>query len=285
LLANFFGALASRGFSGRITGHVNVTSGDVGIGSQSFDKCACLGVANTGVEYDCEDCGRSVGKYVWTQSGDGAGSYPVIEIQSPSNEPIGALVVFDSALASNPTIQQQISSGELPTAEPFDFAELGAFGDLRALHLGILLEADEVLIADVLKFHDQAQRRLVLKTKDSSLTVIAYSEPMGKTDSAQNDFEMLTDNPNAPRPRVLAILPSSLSQLDLTKDEYSVDDWPRQILTWRTSRIATEIPEDDDLGRISRAAFSSSRKFCTQCGAKFLKPDQNFCQMCGTPAV
>lgn len=291
MLSYLLDALTSRGFSGRIAGNVNITSGDVGIGSQSFGKCACLGVSSSGVEYACQDCGRTVGDYVWTQSGDGAGSYPVIEIQSPSKGIVGALVVLDSAIASSPTIQEQIAAGEIPESEPFALAKLRAFGQLRALHLGKLFQADEVLIADVLNFHNRAQRIMELTTKEDFLSVIAYSEPMGKTDSARIGNGMLTDMPDSPRPRVLAILPPSLSQLDLSGDEYVVDDWPSQILTWRTSMITVEIKDGDALGPISRAAGpssaseSASRKFCTQCGTQLLKQAQKFCQMCGAPAA
>jgi hypothetical protein len=192
---------------------------------------------------------------------------------------------------STSAIQEQIASGDFPADDYFEFSQLGAFGELRGLQLGKLLQADEVLIADALMFHNKLQSSLELEMKDSSITVIAYCEPLGQTDSAQNDIEMLTDKPDSPRPRVLAILSSALSPLDLSGDEYSVDNWSSQILTWRTSRIATEISECHDLGWISRAtrssnaSASSSRKFCTQCGVQFLKPDQKFCQMCGTAAV
>lgn len=291
MLSYLLDALTSKGFSGRVAGDVDITSGDIGIGSRFFQKCACLGVNTSNLQYVCENCGRTVGDYVWTQSGDGAGSYPVIEIQSPSKGIVGALVVLDSAIASSPTIQEQIAAGEIPESEPFALAKLRAFGQLRALHLGKLFQADEVLIADALDFHNRAQSIMGLTTKEDFLSVIAYSEPMGKTDSARSGNDMLTDMPNSPRPRVLAILPSSLSQLDLIGDEYVVENWPSQILAWRTSMITVEIKEGDALGPISRAAGpssaseSASRKFCTQCGAQLLKQAQKFCQMCGAPAA
>jgi hypothetical protein len=194
-------------------------------------------------------------------------------------------VVFDSALSSESTIQEQIASGEFPTSELFAWAKLKSFGELRALHLGTLLQANEVLISGVLGFHDQAQSTLKLPIKDNSFSVIAYSEPMGKTDSARSGNDMFTDMPDAPRPRVLAILPSSLSQLDLSGDEYVVDNWPSQILTWRTSMITTETPAGSSASTESSSSDGSRPAFCTQCGVQFLKVGQKFCQMCGAPAA
>ena len=277
MLKDLLDGLIEADYSARIAGNLNVTSGDVGVGSAVFAKCACLGVSASGIEYSCGDCGREPGNYLWLQSGDGAGSYPVIEILSNSQELVGALVVFDSPLASSPTIQSQIATGQLSTFDSFGLAKLKVFGDLRALRFGELVAPEEILVADVRQFHDKSDDFSRIALTDAA--VIAFCEPMSKSDLARKDNDMLSDAPEAPRPRVLAVLSSSLAQLATVGEEYVVEDWSSQVLTWKTSMITTEISTE------LNASPSGSAAFCTQCGVQFLKPGQKFCQMCGAPAV
>jgi hypothetical protein len=277
LLRNLLDGLIAEEYSARLAGNLKVTSGDVGVGSALFAKCACLGVSVRGSEYSCGDCGREIGNYLWLQSGDGAGSYPVIEIRSKSQELVGAFVVFDSPLASSPTIQNQIATGQLSAIDSFGLAKLKSFGDLRALRLGELIAPEEILVADVRQFHDKSDDFSRIALTDAA--VIAFCEPMSKSDLARKANDMLSDAPEAPRPRVLAVLSSSLAQLVTVGEEYVVEDWSSQVLTWRTSMINTEIVTE------TNAVPAGSAAFCTQCGVQFLKPDQKFCQMCGAPAV
>jgi hypothetical protein len=275
VLRDLIDGLIADGYSGRIAGHINVTSGDVGVGSALFAKCACLGVSVRGSEYSCGDCGREVGNYLWLQSGDGAGSYPVIEIHSKSQELVGAFVTFDSPLASSPTIQNQIATGQISTLDSFGLDKLQGFGDLGSLRLGGLVASGEILLADVRDFHDKNNDFSRFALRDA--TVIAFCEPMSKSDLARKDNDMLSDSPDSPRPRVLAVLSSSLSQLTTVGEEYVIEDWASQVLTWKTSMITTEIITENN------ASPSGTAAFCTQCGVRLLKPGQKFCQMCGAP--
>jgi hypothetical protein len=292
LFANFLDTLITHDYSARIVGDVLVKSGDIGIGSRSFPKCACLGVSSGGVEFSCQDCGRSPGNYIWSQAGDGAGSYPIIEIRSKSHQLVGALVVFDSILNSPMTLQAQITSGELPTLEDFGFARIKGFGELRSLKLGQLPDANQVLVSDVSKFDEQANGMLKVSLKEEAVSVFAFCEPMGKSDMARTDNSMVTDMPDSPRPRILAILASSLAELVSVSDEYLIEDWSRQVLTWRTSMITTDIPLSSSFpstprptNPASESVTSGGAAFCTQCGAKFLKAGQKFCQSCGAGAI
>ena len=277
MLRDLLDGLIADDYSARLAGNLRVTSGDVGVGSAVFAKCACLGVSLSGIEYSCGECGREVGNYLWVQSGDGAGSYPVVEIHSKSQELVGAFVIFDSPLASSPTIQNQIATGELSTLDSFGLDKLQGFGDLGSLRLGGLVASGEILLADVRGFHDKNNDFSRIAIWDA--TVIAFCEPMSKSDLARKDNDMLSDSPDSPRPRVLAVLSSSLAQLATVGEEYVVEDWASQVLTWKTSMITTEIiPEPN-------ASPSGSAAFCTQCGVQLLRPGQKFCQMCGAPAV
>ena len=292
MLKDLLDGLIEADYSARIAGNLNVTSGDVGVGSAVFAKCACLGVSASGIDYFCGDCGREPRNYLWLQSGDGAGSYPVIEILSSSQELVGALMVFDSPLASSPTIQSQIATGQLSSFDSFGLAKLKAFGDLRALRLGELSDFQEILVADAQQFHDKNKNFSRFAIRDRPVTVIAFSEPMSKTDLARKDNDMLSDAPETPRPRVLAVLSSSLADPATFSEEYLIENWSSQVLTWRTSMITTEITSSnpvvsEPLETSSKEAFMSSDKpaFCTQCGVQFLRRDQKFCQTCGAPAV
>ena len=201
-------------------------------------------------------------------------------------------MVFDSPLASSPTIQNQIATGQLSTFDSFGLAKLKAFGDLRALRLGELENFKEILVADALQFHDKNKDFSRFAIRGTPVSVIAFCEPMSKTDLARQENDMLSDAPEAPRPRVLAVLSSSLAEPAIFSEEYVVENWPGQVLTWRTSMITAEIPSSnpvvsETLETSSKEAFASSDKqaFCTQCGVQFLKPDQKFCQTCGAPAA
>jgi len=289
LLSNLLHALIEQDYSARIAGNLNVTSGDVGVGTALFAKCACLGVSATRIDYSCGDCGRGVGNYLWVQSGDGAGSYPVIEILSNSQELVGAFVVFDSPLASSPTIQNQIATGQLSTFDFFGLAKLKAFGDLRALRLGELADFKDILVADAQQFHDKNNHFTSFAIKDAPVTAIAFCEPISKTDLVRKDNDLISDAPESPRPRLLAVLSSSLAKQATLTDAYVIEDWSSQILTWRTSMITTEITSSNQVesepietGSEEASKFSHKETFCTQCGTQLLKPAQKFCQTCGT---
>jgi hypothetical protein len=291
VLKDFLETLIEHDYSGRVVGKLTVNSGDVGVGNRTFPTCACLGVAASGVEYSCPDCGRGPGSYVWAQSGDGAGSYPIIEILSSKNQLVGTLVIFDSPLASASTIQSQIAAGAIPSFETFGLAKLKSFGDLKSLRLGEFFDVEEILVADVRNFQDQARNFSTISIKDSAVTVVAFCEPMSKTDLARPANDMISDAPDSPRPRVLAVLSSSLGELAPVRDEYVIENWASQVLVWRTSMITTEItienkPTSESSVSSSGEASEASQKqaFCTQCGEQLLRPGQKFCQMCGAQA-
>lgn len=292
MFADFLELLIESRNYGRIVNRVSISSGDIGISTRLFAKCDCLGVSTSGVEYSCSNCGREPGKYLWAQSGDGAGHYPLIEIFSDSNEPLAALVIFDSPLASSSTIQLEISTGKLPTAGPFDLAKLARFGDLKALNLGRLESTEQVLVGDVLKLNDQDKLFASSNLKDGTLQLVAFCEPMGKTDLARPDNYMPTSMPDSPRPRIFAIISGSLRQTISTHDEITVDNWPEQIFAWRTSMVSTEIPVSSSFpfppGSVASKGELQSpagAAFCTQCGAQFLRIGQKFCQMCGVASA
>lgn len=291
MFADFLDSLIEKECSGRIVDRLEVKSSDFGVGTRLFAKCDCLGVSASGIQYSCFSCGREPGNYIWSQSGDGAGHYPVIEILSGSNDLVAALVIFDSPLASSPTIQSEISSGNLPAMESFELTKLAGFGSLRALKLGNLDKAEEVLVGDVLKLNDQDKAFSTVSMK-GPLQVIAFCEPMDKTDLARPDNDMLTNMPDSPRPRILALISSSLEQLASIQEELIVENWPQQILAWRTSMVTTTVPMSSSFLFTPRptaapleSAASGGAAFCTQCGAKFLKTGQKFCQMCGAASL
>jgi hypothetical protein len=124
------------------------------------------------------------------------------------------------------------------------------------------------------------------------VSVIAFCEPMSKTDLARKYNDMLSDAPEAPRPRVLAVLSSSLAEPATFKDDYLIENWSSQVLIWRTSMITTEITSSNPVVSVpmetssKEASISSTNQaFCSQCGVQSLKPNQKFCQTCGAPAA
>jgi hypothetical protein len=307
LFDDFLKTLISNDYSGRIVQYVSISSGDIGIGAKVFSRCACLGVSATGVAYTCTECGRDGRNYLWAQAGDGAGNYPIIEIRSTSQELVGLIVVFDSLLASNPTIQDLIASGALPTLEDFGFARVKGFGELRPLKLGTLLEAKHILVSDVLKYHELSiDGEAVMKLDGNTAAVIAFCEPMEKSDSARVDNQMKTNNPQTPRPRALAIISSSLEDLATISNEHVVENWPDLVLTWRTSMITTEEDLNDADSHSNESLDSPSvqgnesqandynsgatlqsptaKSFCGNCGNQYTEFEQNFCQSCGAPS-